>query len=416
VLPTSGPDASSQNTPPGAPPVCNEVCDFERLLTGTCCGDGGYLGNPIEIPPGVTIPYDIILTSGYVPNVPITIGAPGSYDPNIVYGTATATTTRTTSSSGTPIIIIVTSTYTSESTFVTTTSQGGTVSSKTTSSTVVTSTEGGGGGSNSKGCGLFPPGTPLSTFFAGIPLASAITLPAGLCNPLPTPIIIPPGPLPNGDPPCFPPKVCTPCFAGACGGLGSNSGGDGEPTGDPTDCSADPDPSTDTGLCGNGNFPLYDPVTGEIDCDFPASEAGPYITECQENADANYDNTIQQIKCQQEVCGGAGGKQINKRAGPSYQAGAGVCEHTFLCDTDQWPNVCNNARSAIAIKGAASVLTFRGQEVHDTQRYYTPHHFRGERNEGGRTDANRDNGLIPADSGWGLVGEMIPLLFKPDGC
>jgi len=47
-LPSIGPDAGSQNVP-GSPADCMETCDFFRLITGTCCGQGGSLANPIII-------------------------------------------------------------------------------------------------------------------------------------------------------------------------------------------------------------------------------------------------------------------------------------------------------------------------------------------------------------------------------
>ncbi|RJE26608.1 hypothetical protein PHISCL_01022 [Aspergillus sclerotialis] len=50
-LPTSGPNASMHNDPPGTPKTCHEVCDFWRLITGTCCGSDGSISNPVEIPP-----------------------------------------------------------------------------------------------------------------------------------------------------------------------------------------------------------------------------------------------------------------------------------------------------------------------------------------------------------------------------
>lgn len=37
---------------------------------------------------------------------------------------------------------------------------------------------------------------------------------------------------------------------------------------------------------------------------------------------------------------------------------AGTCDVTFECDTDRWPNVCNNARSAIEERQYTSNLTY----------------------------------------------------------
>lgn len=96
TLPTSGSAASKNNSksyvtkkgkdysranpngdPPG-PDSCNERCDFWRLVTGTCCGYGGSISNPVEIPPGVVIPYDIPIPTGFVPSFDILIPRPGT--------------------------------------------------------------------------------------------------------------------------------------------------------------------------------------------------------------------------------------------------------------------------------------------------------------------------------------------------
>jgi len=62
------PIAGSQNTPRG-PEDCQR-CSFFRLITSTCCGTGGSVGNPIEIAAGVPLPMDIVLPAGYIPNQP----------------------------------------------------------------------------------------------------------------------------------------------------------------------------------------------------------------------------------------------------------------------------------------------------------------------------------------------------------
>lgn len=64
ALPKNG----NQNDAPGpGANVCQE-CSFFRLITSTCCGTGGSIGNPIEIPANVPTPIDIPLPAGFVPN------------------------------------------------------------------------------------------------------------------------------------------------------------------------------------------------------------------------------------------------------------------------------------------------------------------------------------------------------------
>ena len=74
ALPTSG----ANNNPPG-PENCQETCDIFRLVTGTCCGDGGSTCFGIEIPPGQPVPAPFPITSGFNPPS-ATYSAPG-FDP-----------------------------------------------------------------------------------------------------------------------------------------------------------------------------------------------------------------------------------------------------------------------------------------------------------------------------------------------
>lgn len=166
------------------------------------------------------------------------------------------------------------------------------------------------------------------------------------------------------------------------------------------------------------------------------------MTDCQAEAESDIEGTDDAIDCSEEVCEGSG---INKRAKPKkpchrnvppdFAPGEeGKCLGTFKCDTDSWPNVCNNAKSAIEKRGASSVLTVRRKGVHDTGRYYDLHGIlsgsRDTRNEGPNINAKRDGGWrrtegdppdlnagYPAMGGWGLVGKfeaifgLIVLIF-----
>ena len=157
-LPSTGPDASQQNDPPG-PDTCHEICDTWRLLTGTCCGKGGSVGNPVYIPPSVTIPYDIILPPGYTPPANITIPIPGQYDPEVVYGTKTPTTTP-----------------------APTTTSDGDQSSTTYPAGVATGRPDDPSCSRHE-CGCIPAGIPVNIIPAGLPLSGPLTIPGGTCFP-----------------------------------------------------------------------------------------------------------------------------------------------------------------------------------------------------------------------------------------
>ncbi|KAF2024263.1 hypothetical protein EK21DRAFT_104790 [Setomelanomma holmii] len=64
------PNGGNQNSPigPGAE-KCSQ-CSFFRLITSTCCGTGGSIGNPFLIPAGVPVPMDIPLPAGFIPSQP----------------------------------------------------------------------------------------------------------------------------------------------------------------------------------------------------------------------------------------------------------------------------------------------------------------------------------------------------------
>ncbi|KAF2661571.1 glycoside hydrolase family 18 protein [Lophiostoma macrostomum CBS 122681] len=61
------PFGGDQNRPRGPGADRCEQCSFFRLITSTCCGTGGSIGNPILIPAGIPTPMDIPLPPGFVP-------------------------------------------------------------------------------------------------------------------------------------------------------------------------------------------------------------------------------------------------------------------------------------------------------------------------------------------------------------
>ncbi|KAH8803575.1 hypothetical protein F5884DRAFT_509641 [Xylogone sp. PMI_703] len=74
------PPLTSNNQPPG-PSNCSENCNLLREITATCCGTGGSIGNPVVVIPGVQLPLNLPLPSGYEPPNNLTIG-PLTLQPN----------------------------------------------------------------------------------------------------------------------------------------------------------------------------------------------------------------------------------------------------------------------------------------------------------------------------------------------
>ena len=263
------------------------------------------------------------------------------------------------------------------------------------------------------------------------------------CDGCPPGGIVVPGPfvLPPIDPPCFG-SHCRPCQAGAC----PDGTSDGEGEDDPDD-QCESDLSTQTGMCSNGNFPLYDPVSNQISCDVPEDEVPFYMSGCQEDADDNLEYSIDEIECEDENCPAASKRSLDerfvfadnvtyvvKRQQPptkrprtcpptppqnpipgQLMPGRQGCDVVFECNTDLWPNVCNNAASAQANNGALprakpTALTYMGpgaRQDYVTQQWWRTHSKKGNVQEHVRAvNLQRDAGNLPGQphGGWGLIG------------
>ncbi|KAL6692380.1 hypothetical protein J3F84DRAFT_383846 [Trichoderma pleuroticola] len=72
---TGQPHRTNNNSPSG-PENCTETCDLLREITGTCCGTGGTITNPVAIIPNVKI---------HLP-VPLSDITPGGGNPIVVPG------------------------------------------------------------------------------------------------------------------------------------------------------------------------------------------------------------------------------------------------------------------------------------------------------------------------------------------
>ncbi|SMQ50252.1 unnamed protein product [Zymoseptoria tritici ST99CH_3D7] len=168
-----------------------------------------------------------------------------------------------------------------------------------------------------------------------------------------------------------------------------------------------------TGLCSNGNYPVFDATTGTISCDGSSEPS-----ECQQNINSNIAAVAEYIEGEASCCpassraGGivsqlgflgqlAGSLAVRKRQVQcDYQADLGrdpfnppqgECYATWTCPHALFPNVCGNAKSAILHRGATSVLTHHtGSNLHDTSPWYYGRYFAG------RADNPR--------AGWKLEG------------
>ncbi|KAH7123358.1 hypothetical protein B0J13DRAFT_152964 [Dactylonectria estremocensis] len=203
----------------------------------------------------------------------------------------------------------------------------------------------------------------------------------------------------------------TPCVPGVCP-PGSLGGGDsdfwdpsdpnhppGPPPGPPggpppaggSGDACQPDVKMDTGLCSNGNYPIFDPVNMAVRCDIPADEIGDVMTECQREIDENLEQSKDDVG-ESDTCCAVAKSNVLDTVGLQIAAAAKAkscpknpdfrknlppkgkdCHSTFTCDFNLWPNVCANARSAIKKRGKTSLLTYSkagGNQKHVNAPWY----------------------------------------------
>ncbi|KAF4943413.1 hypothetical protein FGADI_13440, partial [Fusarium gaditjirri] len=170
----------------------------------------------------------------------------------------------------------------------------------------------------------------------------------------------------------------------------------------PSDAGDDPcEFDMKSGLCDNGNYPIYDPSSNTISCDVPIGQLSPRVSQCQSHIDSKLDAVKDYLQGERSCClasskakrqqsfglfsslinrgSGFSGFGLGKRAGDYCPAKnedprsppAGKCYATYTCPDKLYPNVCGNAKSAINIRGATSILTHQtGSKLHDTSPWY----------------------------------------------
>ncbi|KAK6390451.1 hypothetical protein LTR65_005575 [Meristemomyces frigidus] len=75
--------------------------------------------------------------------------------------------------------------------------------------------------------------------------------------------------------------------------------------------SSDPDPDaeddpcefdTTVGTCDNGNYPVFDPASGTVSCDFTSDQVDSQIGQCQQNIDNNLDSVQSYLEDERSCC------------------------------------------------------------------------------------------------------------------
>lgn len=171
------------------------------------------------------------------------------------------------------------------------------------------------------------------------------------------------------------------------------------PSGTPPDTGAGPcEFDTRSGMCDNGNYPVYDAGSNTITCDLPSDQLGAKISACQQRIDSKLDAVKNYLKGETSCCPasskakrqdsrgtitsliarGLGSLHLTldkrgadfcptKNENPK-KPDKGKCYATYTCPHDLFPNVCGNAKSAINVRGATSILTHvKGSTSHFTE-------------------------------------------------
>lgn len=194
---------------------------------------------------------------------------------------------------------------------------------------------------------------------------------------------------------------------------GTEGGGHDDPS-ENNPCQADV--NTATGLCLNGNYPVWDPVADIVSCDFSAAEAPEYMTACQEEIDEDIADSKDDAQDSHDCCpakrmGGVSPLESHASGAacpvnpdfPNNKPPVNKPYHSvFTCDYKLWPNVCANAKSAIERRGKSPLMTYAGPggNLHVTNPWY------GSKAGAGSAPKAR-NPKPDKFLGWGLAGCQV---------
>jgi hypothetical protein len=182
---------------------------------------------------------------------------------------------------------------------------------------------------------------------------------------------------------------------------------DDDPEYDPPGAQSEPcqpDVDTQIGRCANGNTPIFNPITREVNCDVDYEDKAAWMGSCQQAIDENLSGAVVEAELSKKCCSDAKKRGLGIGLDRPQMLGS----HTaacpvptpnppaggpprFRCDFNKWPNVCANARSAISSRHKSSVLTYvQGSSMHVTSPWYN-----GKWKAGGQPQGSFD--------GWGLI-------------
>ncbi|POS71414.1 alpha-1,3-glucanase [Diaporthe helianthi] len=185
-----------------------------------------------------------------------------------------------------------------------------------------------------------------------------------------------------------------------------------------------PDVVTSTGLCSNGNYPIWNPVTSSVSCEYSAEHAPRVMTSCQAEIDKDLANSVdlagQSSKCCPlakrsvlDIFSVLGNRQGPKNCGPDPDypnnppAGGKNYHEVFECDYDKWPNACANAQSAIVSRGKSPIMTYSGPggRIGAMKEVTKPWYFG--KWESGPSPQKDKQGKPLKTYGWGLTGCQV---------
>jgi hypothetical protein len=173
------------------------------------------------------------------------------------------------------------------------------------------------------------------------------------------------------------------------------------PSGGPPDTEADPcEFDTESGMCDKGNYPVYDASSNTISCDVPSDQLNSKASYCQQKIYSKIDAVKNYLKGDSSCCPASSKakRQVSEGSLPSLitrgldslglrldrrgsdfcpvknedprKPGKDKCHATYTCPHDLFPNLCGNAKSAIEVRGATSILThIKGSKIHVTCRW-----------------------------------------------
>lgn len=171
---------------------------------------------------------------------------------------------------------------------------------------------------------------------------------------------------------------------------------------------------TTTGLCSNGNYPVWEPVTSSVSCEYTADQAPSVMDQCQKDIDSDLEKSILEAGESSSCCPLARRRSpLERRACvdpdyPNNPPANGLYHEVFICDYSKWPNVCANAQSAIAHRGKPDILTYTPNGRIGVMEKIPDVWYNGKAESGPGTHLYpAANFFVQRGDGWGLNGCQV---------